>query len=65
MVSFSLFPSHSLLLPLFLPPLPFSLQDTVAERECCNVMCKCTGHEGIRGNRGRPGTKVRPSEPSL
>ncbi|KAK6326962.1 hypothetical protein J4Q44_G00026070 [Coregonus suidteri] len=34
--------------------------DTVAERECCNVMCKCTGHEGIRGNRGGPGTKSQP-----
>ncbi|XP_034144568.1 collagen alpha-6(VI) chain isoform X3 [Esox lucius] len=34
--------------------------DTVAERECCNVMCKCTGHEGIRGPRGPPGTKGQP-----
>nr|XP_040020900.1 collagen alpha-6(VI) chain-like isoform X1 [Gasterosteus aculeatus aculeatus] len=31
--------------------------DTVSERECCNVMCKCSGHEGIRGSRGPPGSK--------
>uniref|UniRef100_A0A8C1JE39 Collagen, type VI, alpha 4a n=1 Tax=Cyprinus carpio TaxID=7962 RepID=A0A8C1JE39_CYPCA len=31
--------------------------DTVASRECCNVMCKCSGHEGARGNYGRPGMK--------
>lgn len=37
---------------------PLSLQDTVSDRECCNVMCKCSGHEGVRGNRGPPGSKV-------
>ncbi|XP_073703863.1 collagen alpha-6(VI) chain [Garra rufa] len=31
--------------------------DTVASRECCNVMCKCTGHEGARGNYGLTGIK--------
>uniref|UniRef100_UPI0037E74C95 collagen alpha-6(VI) chain isoform X2 n=1 Tax=Semicossyphus pulcher TaxID=241346 RepID=UPI0037E74C95 len=31
--------------------------DTVSDRECCNVMCKCSGHEGIRGFRGPPGSK--------
>ncbi|XP_066547409.1 collagen alpha-6(VI) chain isoform X2 [Amia ocellicauda] len=35
----------------------FKELDTVAERECCNVMCKCTGPEGLRGPRGSPGTK--------
>ncbi|XP_060778327.1 collagen alpha-6(VI) chain-like isoform X2 [Neoarius graeffei] len=34
--------------------------DAVASRECCNVMCKCTGHEGMRGLRGPPGTKGSP-----
>ncbi|XP_026769416.3 collagen alpha-6(VI) chain [Pangasianodon hypophthalmus] len=34
--------------------------DAVASRECCNVMCKCTGHEGVRGPRGSPGTKGSP-----
>ncbi|KAL0985324.1 hypothetical protein UPYG_G00155490 [Umbra pygmaea] len=34
--------------------------DTVAERECCSVMCKCAGSEGIRGIRGTPGTKGLP-----
>ncbi|XP_017333441.2 collagen alpha-6(VI) chain isoform X1 [Ictalurus punctatus] len=34
--------------------------DTVASRECCNVMCKCSGHEGMRGPRGPPGTKGFP-----
>ncbi|KAK2902792.1 hypothetical protein Q8A67_007505 [Cirrhinus molitorella] len=31
--------------------------DTVASRECCNVICKCTGHEGARGAYGLPGIK--------
>ncbi|KAM6968128.1 collagen alpha-6(VI) chain [Aplochiton taeniatus] len=31
--------------------------DSVAERECCSVMCKCSGHEGARGQRGPPGSK--------
>ncbi|KAM4600729.1 collagen alpha-6(VI) chain-like isoform 2-T2 [Polymixia lowei] len=31
--------------------------DTVADRECCDVMCKCSGHEGMRGNRGFLGSK--------
>ncbi|XP_031157288.1 collagen alpha-6(VI) chain isoform X1 [Sander lucioperca] len=31
--------------------------DTVSDRECCGVMCKCSGHEGSRGPRGPPGTK--------
>ncbi|XP_042280535.1 collagen alpha-6(VI) chain-like isoform X2 [Thunnus maccoyii] len=30
---------------------------TVSERECCNVMCRCSGHPGIRGSPGRPGSK--------
>uniref|UniRef100_A0A8C9XFS7 VWFA domain-containing protein n=1 Tax=Sander lucioperca TaxID=283035 RepID=A0A8C9XFS7_SANLU len=32
--------------------------DTVSDRECCGVMCKCSGHEGSRGPRGPPGTKT-------
>ncbi|XP_039662109.1 collagen alpha-6(VI) chain [Perca fluviatilis] len=31
--------------------------DTVSDRECCGVMCKCSGHEGSRGIRGPPGSK--------
>ncbi|KAI4890693.1 hypothetical protein NFI96_033753 [Prochilodus magdalenae] len=31
--------------------------DSVTSRECCNVMCKCSGHEGMRGPRGPPGSK--------
>ncbi|XP_017333399.1 collagen alpha-6(VI) chain isoform X2 [Ictalurus punctatus] len=34
--------------------------DAVASGECCNVMCKCTGHEGVRGPRGPPGIKGFP-----
>ncbi|KAJ7983921.1 hypothetical protein DPEC_G00369530 [Dallia pectoralis] len=34
--------------------------DTVAERECCNVMCKCAGQEGTLGFRGVPGIKGLP-----
>ncbi|XP_058250247.1 collagen alpha-6(VI) chain-like isoform X1 [Hemibagrus wyckioides] len=29
----------------------------VMSRECCNVICKCTGDEGTRGPQGPPGTK--------
>ncbi|KAM4735979.1 collagen alpha-6(VI) chain isoform 2-T3 [Anableps anableps] len=31
--------------------------DSVSDRECCNVMCKCSGPEGTRGSRGRLGPK--------
>ncbi|XP_041843639.1 collagen alpha-6(VI) chain-like isoform X2 [Melanotaenia boesemani] len=31
--------------------------DTVSDRECCKVACKCSGHEGLRGSRGQPGPK--------
>ncbi|XP_067304321.1 collagen alpha-6(VI) chain isoform X2 [Pseudorasbora parva] len=34
--------------------------DTVVSRECCNVLCKCTGHEGVRGNQGPRGVKGSP-----
>nr|XP_033785925.1 collagen alpha-6(VI) chain isoform X2 [Geotrypetes seraphini]XP_033785926.1 collagen alpha-6(VI) chain isoform X2 [Geotrypetes seraphini] len=26
--------------------------DTIVERECCNVVCKCLGQEGSRGSQG-------------
>ncbi|XP_034029371.1 collagen alpha-6(VI) chain [Thalassophryne amazonica] len=31
--------------------------DSVSDRECCGVMCKCSGSEGVRGSRGPLGTK--------
>ncbi|XP_060937286.1 collagen alpha-6(VI) chain [Limanda limanda] len=31
--------------------------DTVSNKECCDVLCKCSGHEGIRGSWGPPGSK--------
>uniref|UniRef100_A0AAY4A7Z5 VWFA domain-containing protein n=1 Tax=Denticeps clupeoides TaxID=299321 RepID=A0AAY4A7Z5_9TELE len=34
--------------------------DMAVERDCCGVMCKCTGQEGARGLRGPPGTKGLP-----
>ncbi|KAL7393714.1 hypothetical protein ABVT39_014994 [Epinephelus coioides] len=34
----------------------------VADRICCNVTCKCTGHEGIRGFPGKPGQKGGPGQ---
>ncbi|KAM8869610.1 collagen alpha-6(VI) chain-like isoform 2-T3 [Spinachia spinachia] len=34
--------------------------DTVASRECCNVTCKCSGNEGVRGPQGSPGSKGPP-----
>ncbi|XP_044214882.1 collagen alpha-6(VI) chain isoform X2 [Thunnus albacares] len=36
--------------------------DTVSNRECCGVMCKCSGHEGIRGSRGPLGIKGQPGQ---
>ncbi|XP_030638997.1 collagen alpha-6(VI) chain-like [Chanos chanos] len=36
--------------------------DTVALRECCNVMCKCSGQEGPRGPYGPPGQKGSPGQ---
>ncbi|KAJ8290828.1 hypothetical protein GJAV_G00018050 [Gymnothorax javanicus] len=34
--------------------------DTVVGRECCGVLCKCFGQEGVRGPRGPPGRKGQP-----
>ncbi|CAL8248632.1 unnamed protein product [Lota lota] len=34
--------------------------ETVADRECCGVMCKCSGHDGSRGLRGNLGSKGFP-----
>ncbi|XP_071592968.1 collagen alpha-4(VI) chain-like, partial [Heliangelus exortis] len=31
--------------------------DTVVERKCCKVVCKCLGEEGDRGGQGSPGRK--------
>ncbi|XP_048008437.1 collagen alpha-6(VI) chain isoform X1 [Megalobrama amblycephala] len=39
--------------------------DTILSRECCNVLCKCIGHEGARGNLGRPGFKGFPGMSGL
>lgn len=35
------------------------LQDTIAERKCCKVCCKCFGDDGQGGSPGPPGIKVR------
>ncbi|KAM7382826.1 hypothetical protein PAMP_002532 [Pampus punctatissimus] len=49
------------------PPLSIGMQsvgstilkqiNAVSEKECCGVMCKCSGHEGIRGSVGNVGSK--------
>ncbi|KAJ8354331.1 hypothetical protein SKAU_G00218980 [Synaphobranchus kaupii] len=41
------------------------VKDTVAGRECCGVMCKCSGQEGVRGPRGRPSKKGERGPPGL
>ncbi|KAK2845177.1 hypothetical protein Q5P01_011836 [Channa striata] len=38
----------------------FKQIDMVAERVCCNLTCKCSGHEGGRGSPGPPGIKGPP-----
>uniref|UniRef100_A0A3Q3LVA2 Collagen type VI alpha 3 chain n=1 Tax=Mastacembelus armatus TaxID=205130 RepID=A0A3Q3LVA2_9TELE len=37
--------------------------DNIAERECCEVPCKCTGPRGDRGAVGFPGSKGSPGLP--
>lgn len=34
-------------------------QDTIVERTCCHVYAKCYGDEGLRGDPGTLGKKVR------
>ncbi|XP_040900558.1 collagen alpha-6(VI) chain-like isoform X2 [Toxotes jaculatrix] len=36
--------------------------DVVSHRVCCKVMCKCSGHEGVRGSPGKPGPKGLPGQ---
>ncbi|XP_075127409.1 collagen alpha-4(VI) chain-like [Leptodactylus fuscus] len=43
-----------------LPSVMLKEIDTVAERKCCNVICKCLGQDGPRGPPGPPGLKGRP-----
>ncbi|KAM5156748.1 collagen alpha-4(VI) chain-like [Mantella aurantiaca] len=45
-----------------LPTVMLKEIDTVAERKCCNVFCKCLGQVGPRGLTGFPGSKGRPGE---
>ncbi|XP_028435265.1 collagen alpha-6(VI) chain [Perca flavescens] len=54
------------------PPLSIGMQsvasviykqiDAISDKECCNVMCKCSGHEGIPGLPGFPGSKGSPGQ---
>ncbi|KAG8572802.1 hypothetical protein GDO81_012168 [Engystomops pustulosus] len=43
-----------------LPSVMLKEIDTVAERKCCNIICKCLGQDGLRGPPGPPGLKGRP-----
>ncbi|XP_073534174.1 collagen alpha-4(VI) chain-like [Phyllobates terribilis] len=43
-----------------LPSVMLNEIDTVAERKCCNVICKCLGQDGLRGPHGPSGIKGRP-----
>ncbi|XP_072268435.1 collagen alpha-4(VI) chain-like isoform X2 [Pyxicephalus adspersus] len=45
-----------------LPSLMLKEIDTVAERKCCNVICKCLGQGGPRGLPGPPGSKGGPGQ---
>ncbi|KAG8442862.1 hypothetical protein GDO86_011610 [Hymenochirus boettgeri] len=45
---------------LDLPSLMLKEIDTVTERKCCNVICKCSGQEGPRGPIGSAGFKGQP-----
>ncbi|XP_067326315.1 collagen alpha-4(VI) chain-like [Anolis sagrei] len=40
-----------------LPSMLWRAFDTITERECCNVCCKCYGEDGIRGVLGLSGRK--------
>ncbi|XP_077159547.1 collagen alpha-4(VI) chain-like isoform X2 [Paroedura picta] len=42
-----------------LPGILWRQLDTVAERKCCQVCCKCFGDDGQGGTRGLPGIKGR------
>uniref|UniRef100_A0ABM5GPK5 Collagen alpha-4(VI) chain-like n=1 Tax=Pogona vitticeps TaxID=103695 RepID=A0ABM5GPK5_9SAUR len=42
-----------------LPSILWRALDTIAERECCRVCCKCLGEDGIRGAPGSHGRKGR------
>ncbi|MEE6466246.1 hypothetical protein FKM82_006883 [Ascaphus truei] len=43
-----------------LPSIMLKEIDTVAERKCCNVVCKCLGQDGLRGLPGSPGIRGSP-----
>ncbi|KAI9520281.1 hypothetical protein NQZ68_020181 [Dissostichus eleginoides] len=63
MVEFGRGFEHKLPLSISMPRVGGSILkqiDTVSDRKCCNIMCKCSGYEGIRGSRGTLGSKGEP-----
>ncbi|XP_034057183.1 LOW QUALITY PROTEIN: collagen alpha-6(VI) chain-like [Gymnodraco acuticeps] len=63
MVEFGRGLEHKLPLSIGMPSVGSTIHkqiDTVSDRKCCNVMCKCLGNEGIRGSRGILGSKGEP-----
>uniref|UniRef100_A0A665U1F7 VWFA domain-containing protein n=1 Tax=Echeneis naucrates TaxID=173247 RepID=A0A665U1F7_ECHNA len=43
----------------------FKQINSVSDRECCGITCKCSGHEGVRGSPGTPGSKVTEIQTSI
>ncbi|KAI4793748.1 hypothetical protein KUCAC02_032521, partial [Chaenocephalus aceratus] len=63
MVEFGRGLAHKLPLSIGMPSVGSTVLkqiDTVSDRKCCNVMCKCLGYEGSRGSRGTLGSKGEP-----
>ncbi|XP_053699895.1 collagen alpha-6(VI) chain-like isoform X1 [Synchiropus splendidus] len=55
----------SKVLTIDMPSVGSVIQDqihTVADRECCNVMCKCAGPKGVPGSPGTAGEKGAPGQ---
>ncbi|XP_041649561.1 collagen alpha-6(VI) chain [Cheilinus undulatus] len=65
MVEFGRGSGYSLPLSIGMPSVGSTILkqiDAVSDRECCNVLCKCSGHEGIRGLQGNSGLKGVPGQ---
>uniref|UniRef100_A0A8C6NS03 VWFA domain-containing protein n=1 Tax=Nothobranchius furzeri TaxID=105023 RepID=A0A8C6NS03_NOTFU len=65
MVEFGRGSNYQLPLTIHTPSIKGILLHAVADRVCCNVACKCSGHQGIPGTPGVLGTKVREKSKTL
>uniref|UniRef100_A0A665U1Y2 VWFA domain-containing protein n=1 Tax=Echeneis naucrates TaxID=173247 RepID=A0A665U1Y2_ECHNA len=65
MVEFGRGFNYHLPLSIGMPNVASTIFKQIVNRECCGITCKCSGHEGVRGSPGTPGSKVTEIQTSI